>query len=167
MKIRQITPKDWPAIMIIQANCYHDINPEPLEVMQSKWHASPKNSLVLEYNNQIVAYILCHPWPKGDAPKLNSILTATHDTQSLYIHDMAVSPSAQGLGVAKQLVNHTIHASAEQGFYGIGLVAIQGASEFWQRYGFKPFNDVSPALLTSLASYNDDACYLFFNVQPE
>lgn len=167
MKIRPITAEDWPAIMIIQANCYHDINPESLEVMQSKWQASPQSCLVLEHNDQIVAYILCHPWPKGDAPKLNTILTVINDTHSLYIHDMAVSPTAQGLGVAKQLVNHTILVSVEQGFSGIGLVAIQGASEFWQRFGFTPFNNISSTLFTSLASYNDDACYLFFNTQQE
>ncbi|UJF21584.1 GNAT family N-acetyltransferase [Shewanella sp. OMA3-2] len=167
MKIRQITVKDWPAIMAIQASCYHDINPESLEVMQSKWQRSPQSCLVLEHHNQIVAYILCHPWLKGDAPKLNTILTVVNDTQSLYIHDMAVSPAAQGLGIAKQLVNHIILTSVELGFFGIGLVAIQGAGEFWQRFGFKPLTDISPTLLTSLASYNHDACYLFLETQSE
>nr|WP_268921101.1 hypothetical protein [Shewanella vesiculosa] len=41
MSIRPITANDWPAIMAIQAQCYVELTPESLEVMQSKWQTSP------------------------------------------------------------------------------------------------------------------------------
>ena len=161
MNIRQITAKDWPAIMAIQQNCYHDIAPESLASMQSKWLVSPDSCMVYEHQGQIMAYVLTHPWQKGDAPKLDSVFTSIEDSCSLYIHDMAVSPCAQGLGVAKKLVNHVVQISTTLGFSGIGLIAIQGASEFWQRFGFQPVNNMSKQLSTSLASYSDDACYMY------
>ena len=33
IKIRTIRPPDWPAIMAIQSECYHQLEPEPLEVI--------------------------------------------------------------------------------------------------------------------------------------
>ncbi|MCL1116882.1 MULTISPECIES: GNAT family N-acetyltransferase [Pseudomonadati] len=161
MSIRQITANDWPAIMAIQQSCYHDITPESLESMQSKWRVSPNSCMVYEYQNQIMAYILTHPWQKGDAPKLDSVLSSIKETKSLYIHDMAVSPSAQGLGVAKKLVNQVITISTNSDFAGIGLIAIQGARTFWQAFGFQPFDNISGSLSASLASYSDDACYMY------
>ncbi|MCL1141862.1 GNAT family N-acetyltransferase [Shewanella gaetbuli] len=168
MSIRRVIESDWPSIMSIQADCYHEITPESLEVMQSKWQVSPDTCWVYEHQGQVSGYILTHAWKKGDAPKLDSVLThqnngASINATSHYIHDMAVSPQAQGLGIAKKLVQQLINFCQNHDGRGIGLVAIQGADDFWQRFGFDYHTDTSVGLTRALESYGNDACYMYLN----
>ena len=46
--IRTIRTPDWPAIMAIQHECYHQFEPEPLEVMQNKTELAPASCWVAE-----------------------------------------------------------------------------------------------------------------------
>lgn len=167
LQIRTINSADWPAIMATQQECYVDIAPEPLEVMQSKWHVAPKWCFVIEEDKKILGYVLAHPWQKGCAPKLDVVLDEetpqVTDADCLYLHDMAISPDAQGKGVAGRLISHLLSLFKNDDYKGIGLIAIQNAASFWQHQGFKPFEQLSKTLAQSLSSYTDDACYLFMD----
>jgi ribosomal protein S18 acetylase RimI-like enzyme len=162
MKIRTINQQDWPQIMAIQQDCYQQITPEPLAVMQSKWHSSPQSCFVVEYKNQVMAYVLAHPWYQANAPKLDVVLPTIEQPDCLYIHDMAVSPEAQGLGMANKLVAEIKNAMMSLNFNGIGLIAIQGACAFWQKHQFSQLESLPSSLTDSLNSYGDDAKYLYF-----
>ncbi|HAY93281.1 MAG TPA: N-acetyltransferase, partial [Shewanella sp.] len=48
MLLRAITPEDWDAILAIQDECYSQLDPEPLHVLQSKWQVSPQSCFVFE-----------------------------------------------------------------------------------------------------------------------
>ncbi|WP_164839101.1 GNAT family N-acetyltransferase [Shewanella livingstonensis] len=160
MPIRPINPTDWPAIMAIQAQCYVELAPESLGVMQSKWRASPTSCVVFEHQGSVLAYTLVHPWPRGDAPSLETEISDQSNANCWYLHDMAISPSAQGMGIGKQLFTYLVEQAKTLTVNGIGLVAVQGAQTYWQQRGFK--TDITSVKLTeSLNSYPDGACYLY------
>jgi GNAT superfamily N-acetyltransferase len=160
MSIRPICSTDWPAIMAIQAQCYVELTPESLGVMQSKWRASPTSCLVFEQQGRVLAYALVHPWQRGDAPSLETDISGQINANCWYLHDMAITPNAQGMGIGKQLFIYMVNQAKALAVNGIGLVAVQGAQTYWQPQGFKP--DITSAKLTqSLNSYPDGACYLY------
>jgi GNAT superfamily N-acetyltransferase len=160
MSIRPIYATDWPAIMAIQAQCYVELAPESLGVMQSKWRTSPTSCVVFERQGRVLAYALVHPWQRGDAPSLNTEISGQIDANCWYLHDMAIAPNAQGMGIGKQLFTYVVNQAKALTVKGIGLVAVQGAQTYWQQQGFKA--DITSAKLTqSLDSYPDGACYLY------
>lgn len=163
MSIRQITTTDWPAIMAIQAQCYVELTPESLGVMQSKWQASPTSCVVFEQQDNVLAYALVHPWLQGDAPSLDTEISGQINADSWYLHDMAISPSAQGMGIGKKLFKHIVNQAKNLAVNGIGLVAVQGAHTYWLQQGFKP-NTTSVKLTKSLDSYPAGACYLYLSL---
>ncbi|MGI2105200.1 GNAT family N-acetyltransferase [Shewanella frigidimarina] len=163
MSIRPITTTDWPAIMAIQAQCYVELTPESLGVMQSKWQASPTSCVVFEQQDNVLAYALVHPWLQGDAPSLDTEISGQINADSWYLHDMAISPSAQGMGIGKKLFNHIVNQAKNLAINGIGLVAVQGAHTYWLQQGFKP-NTTSVKLTKSLDSYPAGACYLYLSL---
>ena len=159
MLIRPICAADWPTIMAIQAQCYVELTPESLTVMQSKWLASPSTCVVFEQKQQVLAYALVHPWSRADAPSLNCEIS-TQNTNSWYLHDMAIALNAQNMGIGKKLIAYVLNLAKTANIDGIGLVAVQGAQSYWQQQGFKP-HATSKSLTQSLSSYPDDACYLY------
>ena len=137
MLLRAITHKDWPAIMDIQAECYHAFEPELLIVMQSKWQISPNTCLVIELNRKVVGYCLAHPWSADNPPTLNQKIShKVTDANYLYIHDIALSSSARGLGAAKKLISELKSKATMTNLKGLSLVAVQGAEQYWLRQGF-------------------------------
>ena len=163
MIIRSITEQDWPQIMAIQAACYTEVTPEPLSAMRSKWLASADTCWVIENSLQVCGYALSHPWYKGQAAKLNIETPAQVNGDCLYLHDMAISPEAQGSGAGKMLMTQLINHSKTLNVLGIGLVAVQGANTYWQRFGFKQSSDTQP-LLQSLQGYPQDTVYLWLDI---
>ncbi|BDM63445.1 hypothetical protein NFHSH190041_08970 [Shewanella sp. NFH-SH190041] len=115
MLIRAVEHRDWPAIMAIQEACYHAFDPEPLSVMQSKWHLSPSTCFISEYHHRVVGYCLAHPW-RGAPPALNQQLpTQISQPDTLYLHDMALAPQAQGLGAGQAMLKQLNHTSLSIG----------------------------------------------------
>ena len=163
MSIRPINASDWPIIMAIQAQCYVELTPESLMVMQSKWQSAPASCLVFEHKNEVLAYALVHPWPRGDAPSLDTEIPTHISTDSWYLHDMAISPHAQGMGIGKQLLTYIVRQATALSIQGIGLVAVQGAHTYWQQQGFTP-GITSTKLTQSLNSYPVGAYYLYLSL---
>lgn len=152
VNICHISPSHWPDILRIQDAVYHDVQPESVTVLQSKWRASPKTCLVgINKNNQVVGYLLAHPWPVDELPKLHQAVPAVSD-DNLYLHDLAVCPYARGQGVASRLLECLEQKRQSGGFSSISLVAVQNADGFWQKQGFSEHAEV-----TLCESYGDNA----------
>ncbi|RQM66335.1 GNAT family N-acetyltransferase, partial [Aeromonas hydrophila] len=71
IKIRTTRANDWPAIMAIQDECYHQLDPEPIEVMSNKAELAPACCWVAEHQGQVLGYLLCHPWRAHQPPPLS------------------------------------------------------------------------------------------------
>ncbi|MFP3345463.1 GNAT family N-acetyltransferase, partial [Halomonas sp. SIMBA_159] len=71
-----------------------------------------------------------------------------------YLHDMAVSQNARGLGLASRLLNYAEQYAIELGFSRLALVAVQGSVPYWQKRGFVVVNLSSSEATRALASYS-------------
>ena len=136
--IRNIQSSDWPSVARIQAESYPREVLESLESLQSHWHVSVATCLVAEVQGAVVGYILAHPWIRGKIPPLNEIYSnLPTNCDSLFIHDLALSPSFRGTGLGDELVQAVFEAGAELGLTHFSLISVQGSEGFWKRFGFK------------------------------
>ncbi|MCL2913651.1 GNAT family N-acetyltransferase [Shewanella corallii] len=155
MQIRSIQASDWEAIMTIQSDTYHAFEPEPLEVMQSKWLLSPESCLVVEVNGHIVGYCLAHPW-QGEPPSLNqSVPASIPAADTLYLHDMAFAAAARGLGAGKMVLACLVEYARSQSLPNLSLVAVQGANGYWEKQGFEHADTTK-----CLGTYCDNPSYM-------
>ncbi|WOT05744.1 GNAT family N-acetyltransferase [Shewanella youngdeokensis] len=157
--IRNITAADWPAILEIQLECYPSIAPESLAALQSKWLASELSCFSLQQGNQLVGYCLAHPWQLNHPPTLNQQIAPLSNANTLYLHDLALSASAQGQGAGKRILAQLIVFAQQQGYRNISLVAVQGAASYWQHLGF-----VSHSIDKDLSEYCADAQYMVYTL---
>jgi predicted N-acetyltransferase YhbS len=86
----------------------------------------PKLSLVAEYKNIIVGYILFFPI---------IIVSGTIHHTSLALAPMAVLPDFQKKGIGKRLINTGLMRAKDAGF---SSVIVLGHPEYYPRFGFKP-----------------------------
>lgn len=165
--VRNMREADLPCVMQIQQQCYHEIEPESLQAMQAKLHASPHTCFVAQIHQnaqgshrQIAGYMLVLPWRRHTLPALNASqceLPAQPDC--LYLHDLAVMPEFRGYGVGRQLFKAFKAILQHTGFGCATLVAIQNSVSYWRRFGFAPV-DASALLLETLSSYTSQARYM-------
>lgn len=156
--IREIRLTDWPQIMSIQSQVYHDVTPEPLEVMQGKWQRSPKLCFVYCSDSnpeRIGGYLLAHTWAGEVLPELGAPLAKSVPEKYVFLHDLAISPVRQGQGVGPKLARHLLARANLLGWLEFRLVSVQGSVPFWQRFGFKPM----PRAVT--ACYGEGAAVMF------
>ncbi len=135
--IRRIQSADWPSIARIQAESYPREVLESLESLQSHWHVSESTCLIAEVQGAVVGYILSHPWIKGKIPPLNEIYSSLPaNCDSLFIHDLALSPPFRGTGLGDELVRAVFEAGSALGLTHLSLISVQGSSGYWKRFGF-------------------------------
>ena len=151
-KLAQIDEDSWPQILRIQAEVYTDIAPESLETLRSKWLNSPTYCMQGETEQGVCAYLLAHAWHSDSPPKLYQPAPAAPHGDVLFIHDLAVSTRAAGMGMGTQMVTHLLIAAKARGFRKALLVAVQNSVPFWQKLGF----ELDPHQVVD-ASYGEDA----------
>jgi len=155
---RPMTVADLPAVMGI-AGIVHPGYPEDEAVFAERLRLCPRGCLVAESGGALVAYAVSHPWHARRPPKLNSLLGALPPApQTLYIHDIALLPSARGAGLGRAIVAQLADVARGDGLPSLSLVAVNGSAPFWRRQGFVIEN--APALQESLRSYDGDAAFM-------
>lgn len=156
-----ITDDLWPAILTLQREVYHAIEPEPLEVMRGKWLASPEYCLVLRDSEGVGAYLLAHVWHSLQPPRLYAPLPAGLRGELLFVHDLAISPRLAGRGVGRALVGEVLQRAAGDGKRAALLVAIQGSQAFWEKFGFQALAYAPDA------GYGPGACAMLLEPLPQ
>lgn len=141
MNIRPITAEDWDTIMEIQLASFPPTTIESRETLQSMWIHSPGSCLIAAS----LGYILSHPWIADDLPPTQAEIPGIpQNSTSLFIHDLAVSPKARGLGLAKTLVSAALGWARNQNLESASLIAVQNSQTFWQHMGFEPRPELKP-----------------------
>lgn len=138
MSIKAINEETWSDIAKIQAEVYYQIEPESLEVLQSKWLRSPESCFVYEKSAKVLGYLLAHSWSREMPPKLYQPLPADTEGSILFLHDLAISSAATGEGLGKKMVSHLLKIAKRSGFQQLRLVSVQDSLGFWQKQGFIP-----------------------------
>ncbi|POC06446.1 GNAT family N-acetyltransferase, partial [Vibrio vulnificus] len=58
MSIQGIVSSTWSDILQLQQGVYLSVEPESLEVLQSKWLRSPETCFVFNEDSQVMGYLL-------------------------------------------------------------------------------------------------------------
>ncbi|MBL4800073.1 MAG: GNAT family N-acetyltransferase [Oleispira sp.] len=153
MTITKISETSWDAILHIQEEAYTGVAPEDVDVLKGKWEISPESCFVYTVVNEpVLAYLLAHSWNSLEPPKLFEQVPENSVGDILYLHDLAVSNRARGMGVGKQLAKKLIEVAKVHQYSKVLLVAIQDSSRFWASLGFREISSVPVC-----SSYGDDA----------
>jgi GNAT superfamily N-acetyltransferase len=150
-----MTPADMTAVDAIAA-VVHPAFPEDEAVFIERLTLHPAGCRLLIMSDQPAGYALSHPWRSGSLPALNALLgVIPADSDTYYIHDLALLPAARGSGAAAALVDELKGHAIELGLPGLSLVAVNDSAGFWRRQGFveHPAGDAAE----KLASYGKDA----------
>ena len=162
--IREMRRNDLPFIMRIQQCCYHAIVPESQAVMESKLTIGPECCFVCEEGNQVVGYLLGHPWRSDSVIALHMELKELpSECNCLYLHDMAVLPEMRGRRIGEQLLYRFETEALRRKMRHTLLVAVQGAETFWQRMGYQQKNDTDSI---KLSSYGTTAFPMIKSLEP-
>lgn len=144
MKLRAMREADLPAIHALQCAAYPPDYHEPEAALASHLAAGPETCFVAERENRLLAYVFAHPW-QGEPPRLHEALPERRQADHLFVHDLAVSPTARGHGTAALLVQAVQQAASTQRLEEIRLVALAQARPFWHRHGFEALPAALPA----------------------
>lgn len=160
MKIRRLSQSDLTEVCRIQRECYH---PEILESAASfaaKLSAAPEFCFMAEQDDRALGYAVALPWLFGEIVALDGLeYSSPPQADSLCLHDVAVSPEARKTGTARQLLGAVMEAAAQSGYNRVFLVAIPGASSYWQRHGFEVV-PVDEPVMRHLSHYGEGSTYM-------
>lgn len=154
MPILPITQETWADINALQHEVYHQIEPEPLAVLQDKWIKSPELCFCYQQDGVFLSYLLAHAWNSDTTPSLSKLLPDDYAGPFLFLHDLAVSKAAKGKGIGTKMVTHLLEKAHQGRFEKIILVSIQSSKAFWEKHGFIEI----PHHVSN--SYGDDATYM-------
>jgi GNAT superfamily N-acetyltransferase len=135
--IREILNSDLDDILRIQESVYSNNYLESSESLNSKTIASPDSCFLFSNNSQIASYCIAYPFPKDEIPELNIPLMSIADSNNIFIHDLSVSPSMSGKGIATKMLQHLFRICSQKAIFSATLVAVQNTVLFWQKFGFK------------------------------
>lgn len=159
--IRAMHAHDLNQVMAVQVTCYHPAYHEPLSVLQQRLHASPQTAWVAVDAQGVAGYLVSYLSCWGKITPLHHNFERAGQPDLLYIHDLAIDPRLSGQGLAARLIQIAVEAAQRQHLRGLGLVAVQDALGFWQRYGFETVTRLPPQQQAHLASYGAEAVYLY------
>ena len=160
VKIRKMSQSDLPEVSRIQRECYSESILESVDSFSAKLSASPDFCFTAVQGELVVGYVVSFPWVFGEIPDLDGAeYPVPPSADSLCIHDMAVTPTVRKVGAAKHMLNTVLASAKHRGYKRIFLVAIQGASSYWMRHGFKVVH-AGESIKRGLSAYGQDAVFM-------
>ncbi|UXH76381.1 GNAT family N-acetyltransferase [Roseateles amylovorans] len=161
LQLKVIDTADVPAVMALQAECYGPEFLESAEAFEAKLRATRglHCSYLAVEGDRMLGYVVSLPvgaegLPALDAPHIERARTP----DSLYLHDLAVSPAGRAQRLGHKLVQQVVQRAQDMGLRQVSLVAVQGSSDYWRRLGFQDADaPLSAAIAQKLASFGPDA----------
>lgn len=137
LKWREAVSADVAAIDRI-ARIAHPDFPERPEAFAEKLMLSPTTNFVaVDPSGAVRGYAIAFPWHAGDMPKIDTLFgSLPEDASVLYVHDVALLPSARRQGLVTELLKLLSTAARQLGLGGMTLAAVYGTEAAWFRYGF-------------------------------
>jgi GNAT superfamily N-acetyltransferase len=158
--LRPLKIADLAAATTLQQQVYRPLYHEVCEVLASRVAVAPTCCLGAFREGELAAYILSHPWPAGEPPAIGVSLAAPSQGDNWFVHDLAISPQARGLGLGRALVAAAARAARDLGLTRGDLIAVQDAAPFWEKLGYVAPEALSEGLAAKVAAYGPDARYL-------
>lgn len=155
--IRLMQPSDIPAVISLQDSCYSDALYEPPPLLAARLVCAAQSCWLAENTvGELLAYLFSYPARAGKITVLATAFAVAKEPELLYLHDMAVSEKARGLGLAKALLAKAKQHALSLGLKQLGLVAVQGSVTYWQKQGFVVQTELSAEAKVALSSYTGE-----------
>lgn len=159
-RVRPMRPGDVDPVLRIQASVYPATLLEGAALFLNRLKISPGTCLVAESRAGLLGYLVAYPWLADHPPTLDQPLDALPERpDSWFVHDCAVLPAAQGLGVAQALLHGGLAVARRHGLRHTSLVALRPAVGYWERLGYQPVA-ATAGLRGKLAQYGGGARYM-------
>lgn len=158
--IRMMAEADIHAVLEIQAVCYTAVAPESQESLHAKLSVSQSTCFIASLEGTAVGYLISLPWEFSNPPALNAeTCQLPVSPNCLYLHDLAVAPSARKLGTGRALVEAFLTQLRELDLGCASLIAVQNSAPYWERYGFRAVA-LSEPLKAKLSTYGEGIVYM-------
>lgn len=157
--LKPLQARHLPAALRLQAQVYPPFLVEPEAAFASRRTTAAPYCLAAEADGLLVAYLIAHGWPRETPPPVGAVLDPKVHGDTLFVHDLAVSPAARGTGIGRALVEHALMLARADDVRRAELIAIEGAAPFWAGLGFAP-GPTSPALAAKIAGYGAGAQWM-------
>jgi GNAT superfamily N-acetyltransferase len=149
---------DIPGLMAIAAVAHPSL-PEREAVFAERVRLFPAGCRTLAGGDgRLHGYVLSHPWRAATPVPLDTLLAALPpQPTALYLHDLALLPTARGTGAADEVVLYLLELARGLGLHCASLVAVSGSAGFWDRQGFLASDAVAAS---RLQGYGEDARFM-------
>ena len=155
---RLMTIADIPEVDAIGEVVHPDF-PEDIAVMENRQTLFPQGCFVAQGAEKPLGYAISHPSVIGEPAPLDTIIKLPENADCLFLHDIALSEDARGLGLGSQIVPLLKKAAKDAGFDRLGLVSVNNSLGFWKSQGFKVLMP-DDKLKAKLETYGEDAAYM-------
>lgn len=161
-QVRPMRASDVDAILALQTLAYPGFLLESAGFFQNRLALAPSHCWVAQAGRDgLLGYLISYPWDAGLPPALDIALPALPaGADHWFLHDCAVAPSAQGLGVGQALLRAAAASAHAGGLRRASLVSLESAVGYWQRHGYLPVSADSAGLAEKLAGYGPRAQYM-------
>lgn len=133
---RQMQIVDLGAVHAIQEERYPETMQESMDVIARRLHAANETCWVAEDCMGLCGYLFAYPSMLGAVTQLDGDFSIPADPDTLYLHDLAASRRVAGQGVGDALFALAMATARDRKLPYSGLVAVQGACEYWARSGY-------------------------------
>lgn len=151
---------DIASILTIQAAAYPTALHEDEQTIRSRLQAVPDCAWVAADNDGIRAYLVAYRTKFGKVTPFAAPFFPSVDADCLYLHDLAVCPTAAGRGLGPALVRMAWATARQQGLVYSALVSVQGSQDFWRGLDYRPASPFEARQQTHLRTYPSIASYM-------
>jgi ribosomal protein S18 acetylase RimI-like enzyme len=124
-------------VLSVQEISYLPLFHENAESFVSKMKLSPSTCYGVLDEGKLIAFGISFPWFNNLSVEFNSSLEMKSTKPDImYIHDISVAPDYRCLGLGEAIFKRILDSALEKGLNEVVLVAVQGSSTFWSRFGF-------------------------------
>lgn len=160
IELRELSVDDVDAVLKIQMQCYGDQLIESDQVFVRRLQTDGHCSLAAVHDGEMLAYLAAYWSLPGLITPFNGDFGDYHDPSVLYLHDMAVSPTASGRGLGHSMVEMLRSVAGKRGVRHSALVSVQGSRSFWEAQGYRVFPVRNAVARAHLSSYGPEAVYM-------
>ena len=113
----------------------------------------------------MIGYLISLPWIFTAPPILNApVCEMPVIPDCLYLHDLAIAPTARKTGAGQALVNTFFSRLQELNLDRAALVAVQASANYWRRRGFHSVKTTA-SLRKKLSSYGEGVDYMEYRAE--
>ncbi|MFC4932779.1 GNAT family N-acetyltransferase [Massilia sp. GCM10023247] len=158
--IRPLSHDDLEAVLRVQAECYGPAMQEPAAVIRARLAAAGDTAFAAVAGGALLGYLFAYRSLLGSVTPLGAAYAPAGAPDTLYLHDLAVSPRAAGQGLARRLAQHAAQLARREALPWCALVSVQDSQRFWEKLGYRAAACPAPQAAQALASYPALALYM-------